>query len=141
MVRGVEPQQLRDNENLRQRVTSQLSGVQSVVDGLLVDRPRRNILRSRPRGVGLMELVISPHGDVHCLYDESLDLSALGPLTIRRASHVEPTVDGQWTADLSPLGGPVLGPFRLRSAVAGRRSPLDRRSLAVDRELTLPSTA
>jgi hypothetical protein len=45
VVRGVEPQQLRDNENLRQRVTSQLSGVQSVLDGLLVDRPRRNILR------------------------------------------------------------------------------------------------
>jgi hypothetical protein len=48
MVRGVEPQALRDNVNLRNRVTSQLSGVQSVVDGLLVDRPRRNILRSRP---------------------------------------------------------------------------------------------
>jgi len=45
VVRGVEPQQLRDNEPLRQRVTSQLSGVQSVLDGLLVDRPRRNILR------------------------------------------------------------------------------------------------
>jgi hypothetical protein len=62
-----------------------------------------------------MELVISVHGDVHCLYDESLDLSALGRLTIRRASHVEPTAAGQWTADLSPIGGPVLGPFRLRS--------------------------
>jgi hypothetical protein len=48
VVRGVEPQALRDNVNLRSRVTSQLSGVQSVVDGLLVDRPRRNILRSRP---------------------------------------------------------------------------------------------
>jgi hypothetical protein len=48
VVRGVEPQALRDNVNLRNRVTSQLSGVQSVVDGLLVDRPRRNILRSRP---------------------------------------------------------------------------------------------
>jgi hypothetical protein len=45
VVRGIEPQQLRDNENLRQRVTSQLAGVQSVLDGLLVDRPRRNILR------------------------------------------------------------------------------------------------
>jgi hypothetical protein len=45
IVRGVEPQQLRDNQNLRQRVTSQLAGVQSVLDGLLVDRPRRNILR------------------------------------------------------------------------------------------------
>jgi hypothetical protein len=45
IVRGVEPQQLRDNQGLRQRIASQLSGVQSVVDGLLVDRPRRNILR------------------------------------------------------------------------------------------------
>ncbi len=62
-----------------------------------------------------MELVISPQGDVHCLYDESLDLSALGRLTIRRASHVEPTDDGQWTADLSPVDGPIIGPFPLRS--------------------------
>jgi hypothetical protein len=45
VVRGVEPQQLRDNENLRHRVTSQLSGVQAVLDGLVIDRPRRNILR------------------------------------------------------------------------------------------------
>jgi hypothetical protein len=62
-----------------------------------------------------MELIVSPHGDVRCLYDESLDLSALGRLTIQRASHVEPTADGQWTADLSPLRGPVLGPFQFRS--------------------------
>ena len=48
IVRGVEPQQLRDNGTLRQQIASQLSGVQSVLDGLLVDRPRRNILR-RPR--------------------------------------------------------------------------------------------
>jgi hypothetical protein len=48
VVRGVEPQALRDNVNLRNRVTNQFSSVQSVVDGLLVDRPRRNILRSRP---------------------------------------------------------------------------------------------
>jgi hypothetical protein len=48
VVRGVEPQALRDKENLRNRVTTQQAGVQSVVDGLLVDRPRRNILRSRP---------------------------------------------------------------------------------------------
>jgi len=45
VVRSVEPQQLRDNRALRQQVASQLSGVQSVLDGLLVDRPRRNILR------------------------------------------------------------------------------------------------
>jgi hypothetical protein len=47
-VRGVRPQQLRDDQSLRQEVASQLSAVQSALDGLLVDRPRRNILR-RPR--------------------------------------------------------------------------------------------
>jgi hypothetical protein len=48
-VRGLQPQQLRDNEKLRNRVVSQLTGVQSVLDGLLVDRPRRNILRPEHR--------------------------------------------------------------------------------------------
>jgi hypothetical protein len=48
IVQGIEPQQLRDNGNLRQQIATQLSGVQAVLDGLLVDRPRRNILR-RPR--------------------------------------------------------------------------------------------
>ena len=45
VVQGVGPQQLRDNQTLRQHVATQLSDVQSVLDGLLVDRPRRNILR------------------------------------------------------------------------------------------------
>ena len=48
VVQGVQPQQLRDQGTLRQRVATQLSGVQSALDGLLVDRPRRNIQR-RPR--------------------------------------------------------------------------------------------
>jgi hypothetical protein len=48
IVRGVEPQSLRDNQGVRQHVATELSAVQSVLDGLLVDRPRRNILR-RPR--------------------------------------------------------------------------------------------
>ena len=45
---GVEPQQLRDSGTLRQQLATQLAGVQSSLDGLLVDRPRRNIQR-RPR--------------------------------------------------------------------------------------------
>lgn len=49
IVRGVAPQSLRDNSQLRQQIVTQLSGVQSVLDGLMVDRPRRNILRS-PQG-------------------------------------------------------------------------------------------
>lgn len=48
VVAGVEPQTLRDNQVLRTSVTSELAQVQGVLDDLLVDRPRRNILR-RPR--------------------------------------------------------------------------------------------
>lgn len=46
IVQGVSPNELRDNGGLRQQVATQLSGVQSVLDGLLVDRPRRRIIRS-----------------------------------------------------------------------------------------------
>ncbi len=47
IVQGVVPQQLRENASLRQQVAGQMSGVQSVLDGLLVDRPRRKIIRPR----------------------------------------------------------------------------------------------
>jgi hypothetical protein len=47
IVRGVQPQALRDSEGLRQRVSKQLAGVQPALDGLLVDRPRRRIIRGR----------------------------------------------------------------------------------------------
>ena len=48
IVSGVQPQQLRDNASLRQHIATQMSTVQANLDGLLVDRPRRNIQR-RPR--------------------------------------------------------------------------------------------
>jgi hypothetical protein len=48
VVRGIEPQTLRDNSVLRSSVATELNEVQTVLDDLLVDRPRRNILR-RPR--------------------------------------------------------------------------------------------
>jgi len=62
-----------------------------------------------------MQLVIQPDGAVRCIYDEAIDLHALGRPVIHRASHVEPNADGRWHADLSPVGGPTLGPFRHRS--------------------------
>lgn len=62
-----------------------------------------------------MELIITSGGEVHCLYDETIDLSGLGDVHIRRASHVEPDEAGKWWADLSPASGPRLGPFRARS--------------------------
>jgi len=48
IVRGVEPNQLRKSGELRERVANQLTAVQSSLDDLLIDRPRRNILR-RPK--------------------------------------------------------------------------------------------
>ncbi len=62
-----------------------------------------------------MQLVIAPDGTLRCLYSELLDLHALGRPSIRRGSHLEPTGDGRWMADLSPVGGPILGTFDLRS--------------------------
>ena len=46
VLRNVEPQQLRDRSSLRGRVAGQLSTIQASLDGLMVDRPRRSILRS-----------------------------------------------------------------------------------------------
>jgi hypothetical protein len=62
-----------------------------------------------------MQIVITPNGTVKCLYSEELDLHTLGQLSIERGSHVEPTSEGQWFADLSPVGGPTLGPYDRRS--------------------------
>jgi hypothetical protein len=63
-----------------------------------------------------MILVIRPSGRVECLYDEAIDLAALGSVSIRRARHVEPDGQGRWWADLAPVNGPVLGPFTRRSS-------------------------
>jgi hypothetical protein len=62
-----------------------------------------------------MQLVIDRGGQVRCVYAEDIDLSALGRVELHRASHVEPDAQGQWWADLSPVHGPRLGPYRLRS--------------------------
>ena len=62
-----------------------------------------------------MKLIVLPGGQVRAVYDETLDLGCLGPQRISRASHVEPDELGRWTADLSPVGGPRLGPFASRS--------------------------
>ena len=45
-VRGVGAQELRDSGSLRRQVASELSRVQAALDGMLVDRPRRRILRT-----------------------------------------------------------------------------------------------
>jgi hypothetical protein len=78
-----------------------------------------------------MLLVVDPCGTIACLYDELLDLPALGQVSIRRGSRVEPDEQGQWLADLAPANGPVLGPFAQRSqALAAERDWLERHWLA-----------
>ena len=62
-----------------------------------------------------MELIIAPAGSIHAIYHEALEFAALGRVSIERASHVEPTPQGQWLANLSPVHGPLLGPFSKRS--------------------------
>ncbi len=47
LVSGVAPQSLRDNDSLRSSLCGRLSGLQSSLDQLMVERPRRNILRGR----------------------------------------------------------------------------------------------
>ncbi len=81
-------------------------------------------------------------GTVHCVADPTIDLEELGEVTLRRASHVLPlspplqfvfkglrALFGEkgrvanwtrswkchWVVDLSPSGGPYLGPFTDRS--------------------------
>ena len=49
-LRGVGPQQLRDHDDLRQKVASQLSTVSATLEGLMVDRPRRRVLRRKTAG-------------------------------------------------------------------------------------------
>src|SRR5262252_1208831 len=47
-VRNVGAQDLRDSESLRTEVATRLSRVQASLDAMLVDRPRRRILRNAP---------------------------------------------------------------------------------------------
>jgi hypothetical protein len=73
-----------------------------------------------------MQLMIRPNGIIECVYGEELDLGQLGSLSITRGSHVEPDATGHWTADLSPVNGPMLGPFSNRSeALAAERQWLE----------------
>lgn len=80
-----------------------------------------------------MEIIIAPGGRIRCLYkDELAGLLTEGRATVRRASHVEPAAPGGWTADMGPVGGPVLGPYRLRSeALAAEVKWLESRDIPI----------
>lgn len=70
-------------------------------------------------------IIIKPDGTILFVYDDRLlPLLEEGDANVVRASHVEPVrtevtlewlTDFSWVADLSPIGGPRLGPFLMRS--------------------------
>lgn len=67
-----------------------------------------------------MLIRFKPDGSISMIYDENYTaVMALGKKKIRRVSNVEPNEDGDWVADMSPLGpaheGVKLGPYALRS--------------------------
>lgn len=47
VLQGAEPQAVRDSASLRQEITSRLSGVAQQLDQMLIDQPRRRILRGQ----------------------------------------------------------------------------------------------
>lgn len=62
-----------------------------------------------------LTLLVGPQGEVLGLYDDRIPWREFGKCAIRRASHVEPTAQGEWCADLAPVGGPLLGPYVMRA--------------------------
>jgi len=64
-----------------------------------------------------MQMLFAANGETRLIYDDDLAEIAreLGSVEITRASHVEPTTEGLWNADMSPVGGGILGPFQTRA--------------------------
>jgi len=72
-----------------------------------------------------MNILVAPDGTARCVYGEAVDLRALGHLELRRASFVEPDVQGRWHADLSPVSTGWRRPDRdQRSALTRPRAVL-----------------
>jgi hypothetical protein len=59
LVRGVTPQALRDSDELRGQIAARMAEVQTRLDALVVERPRRQLVRLRPGTNG------GTHADAH----------------------------------------------------------------------------
>lgn len=75
-----------------------------------------------------MTVIVRPGGEVRAIYDDALAPLVERGATVSRASYVEPCVGG-WSADLAPVGGPILGPFRLRQEALEEEMTWLRRNL------------
>ena len=85
-------------------------------------------------------LSIRATGEIVTIHDDEIcaTLRTCGSIHIRRASHVEPDVDAAgrvtWSADMSPVGGPLLGPFPTRGEALRAET-----AWIVDRLATIPN--
>jgi len=61
------------------------------------------------------EIVFLKDGTARFVYSDAIAgfMRDVGKLRTARASNVEPMNDG-WAVDLSPVGGPILGPYATR---------------------------
>ena len=60
----------------------------------------------------VVELLITADGSTQYIHsDEAAAFCEELPLRTQRASTIEPDEQGQWWVDLSPVGGPRLGPY------------------------------
>jgi len=83
-------------------------------------------------------MLFAPNGTGRFIHsDEAAAVArAVGVLSVRRASHVEPTADGRWAADMSPVRlGVTLGPYDTRrEALEAEREWLEMHDVPVPRE-------
>ena len=63
------------------------------------------------------KIFIRPNGTINCIYTDDIRflISSAQQVNIRRVSNVEPTTDGQWVADMSPIDGPESPAFDRRA--------------------------
>ncbi len=61
------------------------------------------------------ELIIGLGGNVRMIYSELIEPHAFGEPRIERVSFAEPDQNGFWWATLTPVNGPRLGPYLMRS--------------------------
>lgn len=78
IVRGIQPQQLRNDARLRQQVATELHRVQSVLDGLLLDSRDGTFSDAKNERLPQMHLAIAPAGSIRCIYGEAIDQSCWG---------------------------------------------------------------
>jgi len=54
--------------------------------------------------------------EVRFIYNDDLlkAMKELGSVDIKRASHVEPNSNGNWTVDLTPVNGPIIENYQRR---------------------------